>query len=364
MNKTLVIIYWNLGIGGIQKRIRDLVITIVSQRKGWNVIILTRRALDESFQEQFPSTDRLIIETYPYNNMRVRPIAGFFFWIFWRYIQIRPNSCLTFLPLLGVAMCTIKKLAFWTKTKLIINEGVILSEYLVTNRLEWVHGLVSMTYNHADVIIVPTLAGKEDLISSFSIRADHIEVISNWTLIKRSTYRPRPLYDIAYIGRFDKEKNVLIICDLIKEISLTIPSLRGVLIGSGDLLIELQKRIIHLGIQKNMQIMRFTPNAPTFMRRSKLLLLPSLSEGMPNVVLEAAMLQVPSVVLGFNGSHEVIRHGKTGYISDTYKELVFFTRKLLKDRKLREHMGKQAQEFVGSKFSHRSQREFIHTILS
>ena len=77
--KTLIIIYWDLGIGGIQKRIRDLATGIIKEKKNWSITILLRKSAHESFQEQFEHIERVTIQTYPFDSRRVRPLGGFFF---------------------------------------------------------------------------------------------------------------------------------------------------------------------------------------------------------------------------------------------------------------------------------------------
>ena len=361
--KKLVIIYWNLGIGGIQKRIRDMALHVSRNKDDWDVIILIRKSLPEGFNDQIIPKSNLRIETYPFNTRKIRPIGGFFIWILYKYIQLKPNVCLTFLPLLGVSLCLIKKIAFWVKSKLVINEGVVLSEYLALHKLRWLHVLVSKTYKYADHIIVPTLACQNDLTVNFLLNTESISVIPNWTLIKKHKLAKNQLYDVIYVGRFDTEKNVLAICEVAKILINKYSDLKIILIGSGELLSALHSKISNLNIEKNMYIHTFTTRVPDFIYRSKLLILPSLSEGMPNVVLESAMLQVPSITSDFKGSEEVVVHGRTGFIAKNIKELASYVNILLLNDKRRRDMGKFAQKFVSKSFTHTAQAKFLKTLL-
>ncbi len=361
--KTLVIVYWNLGIGGIQKRIRDISQSISKENRDWHIILLLRREVDGSFLDQVKEHNNLSIEVYPFNNQKIRPVGGFFFWLLYKYIQIKPTTCLTFLPLLGIAMILIKKAVFWVNTKLVINEGVLLSEYLYTNKLTWLKPFISALYSSAENIIVPTLACKEDLELQFFFKKNTILVLSNWTLIRKAAKKGKTLYDLVYVGRFEKEKNVLVLCDVIKSLKSTIPTIKVIMVGSGSLLPYLQTKIKKLQLTKNIIIKEFTVKAFQYMTQSKALILPSLSEGMPNVVLEAAMLRTPSVVANFKGAHEVVIHAKTGYVADTTEQLYTYSKEILKYPQLRIEMGKKAQEFVESKFTQRAQKRFIRILL-
>ena len=45
-----------------------------------------------------------------------------------------------------------------------------------------------------------------------------------------------------------------------------------------------------------------------------LLVLPSLFEGMPRVVIEAAAMGIPAVVTNVKGNREVVEHGRNGQL--------------------------------------------------
>jgi glycosyltransferase involved in cell wall biosynthesis len=265
--------------------------------------------------------------------------------------------------MLGVALCIIHRVIFWNKTKLILNEGVFISNYMKLHKLQWLGPFVKLLYNVADTIIVPTHACKDDLVTAYAIHASRIVVLPNWTLIKKSSPLLYSKYDLIYVGRFDPEKNVESICDIVAELSKNRPQLRVLLIGSGEMLSVIQNRVLELHIERNIQIKNFSVQAPTFIHKSKILLLPSLNEGMPNVVLEAAMQGVPSVIANFKGSDEVVIHNKTGYIGNTTSQMITYIKLLLQNSKLRKKIGKNAQKFAYESFSQKAQQNFINTIL-
>ena len=75
---------------------------------------------------------------------------------------------------------------------------------------------------------------------------------------------------------------------------------------------------------------------------SDILVLPSLSEGRPNVILEAFACEVPVVATNVGGVPELMINGKTGYLvpAKNPMELSEKVNKLLVDRDLRIKMGK------------------------
>ena len=63
--------------------------------------------------------------------------------------------------------------------------------------------------------------------------------------------------------------------------------------------------IIHLGFQKDIR---------PFLAAADVFVFPSYREGFPNVVLQAAAMELPCIVSNINGSNEIITHNENGLI--------------------------------------------------
>lgn len=87
---------------------------------------------------------------------------------------------------------------------------------------------------------------------------------------------------------------------------------------------------------------------PLWISASDILVLPSLSEGRPNVVLEALACEVPVVATDVGGIPEIMVNGETGYLvpSKNSHELSEKINKLLEDKSLREKMGKLGRKSI------------------
>jgi glycosyltransferase involved in cell wall biosynthesis len=362
IKKKLVIIYWNLGIGGIQKRIRDIVLDISEKKPEWETYILLRSRLKESFEEQIPRSGNIHVVIYPFDKQKVRPPAGFAFWLLFKYTQLRPNVCMTFLPYLALTLLVIRRVIFWTRTAIVINEGVVLTTYLTFRDMVWLKPIIQRIYNMADRIIVPTQACQRDLCTQLHIHRSRISVVPNWTLLKK-TIPLQHTYDILYVGRFDAEKQVLSVCDIVLQVKRRFPNVTALLMGSGELVLPMYKRIAANRLENNITIESFHANTLPYMRKSKLLLLPSMSEGMPNVVLEAGMCQVPAVINKFSGAEAVVRHGQTGYVARSPEEMQKHIEFLLSHERQRRQMGRQVQQYVSDNFGYSTQQRFIKQLL-
>jgi glycosyltransferase involved in cell wall biosynthesis len=256
-------------------------------------------------------------------------------------------------------------LFFWQRFKLVLNEGVITSAYLSLNRAhtslwQW---LIRIFYRLADVIIVPTRACRKDLVDHFRLPKNKITVIPYWTLFKPLA-PARKRYDLLYAGRFEKEKNIPDILSLAKVLKPAFPRLRVCLIGEGKLKSVIQNQVVTQGLADTVSLLSPTAHVARFLSRSKVLVLPTLNEGMPNIILEAAMCQVPTVSYRYPGVEEVILDRKTGYITQGIEETATKLNRLLTKPKLLNRLGKNAQRFVQAHAAQAQQQRFIDVLIS
>lgn len=87
---------------------------------------------------------------------------------------------------------------------------------------------------------------------------------------------------------------------------------------------------------------------PLWISASDILVLPSLSEGRPNVILEALACEVPVVATDVGGIPELMVDGETGYLVPAKNpgELSRKINKLLENKSQRENMGKLGRKSI------------------
>jgi glycosyltransferase involved in cell wall biosynthesis len=78
-----------------------------------------------------------------------------------------------------------------------------------------------------------------------------------------------------------------------------------------------------------------------YFQRARMFVLPSLSEGSPNVVLEAMAHGVPVIATAVGGIPDLIKHGETGFLTQAgnVSEIAYYVRKLADDEALRRRLG-------------------------
>ena len=87
---------------------------------------------------------------------------------------------------------------------------------------------------------------------------------------------------------------------------------------------------------------------PLWMNAADVLVLPSLSEGRPNVVLEAMACEVPVVATAVGGTPELVKDGEVGFLVPP-KDPAAIAEKillLLGDKGLRERLGRNGRRFI------------------
>ena len=124
---------------------------------------------------------------------------------------------------------------------------------------------------------------------------------------------PQAFYIIA-AGRLSPEKGFQVLVEAAAIVCAAIPSTRFVLFGEGGLQPVLEARIAALGLKEYFLLAGFRNDLDRWLPWADLVVIPSFTEGLPNVALEASAAGVAVVATAVGGTPEVIRDGHTGYL--------------------------------------------------
>ena len=120
--------------------------------------------------------------------------------------------------------------------------------------------------------------------------------------------------------------------------------------------------------EKSQQILLLGPkaNALEYIYAADLLVLPSRTEAMPRVILEAMALKTPVVASNVDGIPELIEHGKTGYLysNNQPETMVGYISLLARDGETRQAMVNEAHYRYWSHFSRKNHRERFRVTLN
>ncbi len=119
---------------------------------------------------------------------------------------------------------------------------------------------------------------------------------------------------VVFVGRLEHQKNVLW---LIEHAGLwldRLPEHDLLLVGDGPLRESLRRRLSTLPWSRRVHMAGWRPDTVSIIKASDLLVLPSLWEGMPNVVLEAMACSRPVVAADVEGVRELLAGAATEQI--------------------------------------------------
>lgn len=161
-------------------------------------------------------------------------------------------------------------------------------------------------------------------LAEWSPKPLYIHQFLTWTDLDTFTHvirekRPSQSPNLIYVGVLIPRKGVHLLLDAFAGVVDEFPESHLWLVGSADNpqyaanLVEQAKR---LGIAERVTFVGHLPQSElaSYLGSSRALVLPSSSEGLPRVVIEAMLSAVPVVATNVSGIPDVIRDGVNGYL--------------------------------------------------
>jgi glycosyltransferase involved in cell wall biosynthesis len=119
---------------------------------------------------------------------------------------------------------------------------------------------------------------------------------------------------IGAAGRLSPEKGFDVLVAAAEQVAQADPSVGFILFGEGPCRDRLVWQIRDCGLAGTFILSGFRADLDRFLPHLDLLVLPSFTEGLPNVVLEACAAGVPVVATAVGGTPEVVVDGVNGYL--------------------------------------------------
>lgn len=158
---------------------------------------------------------------------------------------------------------------------------------------------------------------------------------------------------LLFVGRLAKIKRIEILIALTKSLLEEGLNVKTIIVGDGPckeyyekLAEPINANVIFTGWLHRTQTFKFYHMADVFV-------LPSLSEGLPTVLLEASAAGKPSVASNVSGVSDIVIHGETGYLVQKFDidSYTTYVKNLLEDDDLARKMGARAAEYVKENFN-------------
>ncbi|GAM11822.1 putative glycosyltransferase YpjH [Geobacter sp. OR-1] len=119
---------------------------------------------------------------------------------------------------------------------------------------------------------------------------------------------------VGVVGRLSAEKAISTTLEVAKNVIHERPDTFFVLVGDGPCRQEVEENIRNLGLMENVFLLGFRKDAQNVYAGLDLFLSTSLTEGIPNTVLEAMAMEVPVVHTAVGGVPEMIEDGVDGIL--------------------------------------------------
>ncbi len=156
---------------------------------------------------------------------------------------------------------------------------------------------------------------------------------------------------VGYVGRLIPVKGLIYLISAIKQIQGEHLRVALVIVGDGPQRSTLETMAKDLEIKSIFT--GWQVNTLPFYSLMDVFVLPSLFEGLPNVVLEAMAMEKPVVAARVGGVPDLIVNGKNGFLVPTrdYKSIAMALKELITNDDLRKRMGKLNRQIVKESFS-------------
>jgi len=175
----------------------------------------------------------------------------------------------------------------------------------------------------------------------------------------RGLFPEPPELIVGAAGRLSPEKGFEVLIDAAVETTRAEQSVGFVLFGDGQLHDSLTRRIRERGLDGRFILAGFHDDLDRYLPHFDLLAVPSYTEGLPNVVLEAFAAGVPVVATAVGGTPELVEDGVNGRLvsSGDSQAMAKEITRLLQERDTRRTMGDKGRQRVEQEFTFNAQMQ-------
>ncbi|MBC7817023.1 MAG: glycosyltransferase [Planctomycetaceae bacterium] len=180
-----------------------------------------------------------------------------------------------------------------------------------------------LTQGFVDHNVCVSRAVAEFSIHKAKLKASKISVIpnavefdhfANAVAVDRSSLGLSAAPLVLFVGRLDPQKAPFVLLEAFAHLLERHLDWQLLFVGEGSLRASMEEWITRHCLGHRIRIAGWRADVPELLKAADLLTLPSLWEGMPNIVLEAMAAGLPVVVSRVEGTDELIQDGETGLL--------------------------------------------------
>lgn len=205
----------------------------------------------------------------------------------------------------------LSKLLFRWKAKLVFRNANKISDFLNTPIKRWLN---SFFVKHVDAVASVSEECRKDFVQAFNGGGHVVETlpigiedlqVEPYTDLKELGL-PLNKQVLLHVAGFVPEKNHAGLLRIFEQLKKHDPALCLLLIGEGRLKAQIQQIVSDRGLEDSVVFAGVRKDVLRIMPACKALLMPSLIEGLPGVILEAFQSRLPVVAYETGGISEVL----------------------------------------------------------
>lgn len=170
------------------------------------------------------------------------------------------------------------------------------SDLLIHARRSLFAPIIKYAIRRSDTVFVMGEYSKQ-LVREVCGRSDRVfvlQVVCEQGSVHRADL-PGKKWDLLFAGNLVDVKDPLAAVSIFSRVHDAIPDAKFCMIGDGNLMLEVVKAIEFRGLGGCVDVLGHVADSLNYIGASKLLIIPSKSEGLPSVLIEASKLGVPVV---------------------------------------------------------------------
>lgn len=161
-------------------------------------------------------------------------------------------------------------------------------------------------------------------LENMGVSKDKIFVLHNAFNLPNFNYVEEKKWDIIFVGYFRKDKRLNIAVEVIHKLSLEIPSISAVFVGYGEDFDNIKSLIQKKQLEENILLMGHQEDISEYLKKSKIFLLTSKSEGLPMVLVESMCFGLPVVTSNINDISNIVKNNENGYLIQSLETNDYF----------------------------------------
>ncbi|MBN3038432.1 MAG: glycosyltransferase family 4 protein [Candidatus Omnitrophica bacterium] len=223
---------------------------------------------------------------------------------------------------------------------------------------------LKFSLRRADFIISMGSDSRRFLVNEVGINRNKILDITGSIDLKRFSAKKgfdkkRDYYDLITVSNLKTHKRIDRFITAVGILKSDYPDIKGIIIGEGNEMASLKEMVERLGLDKNIEFAGWSSSPETYLKKSKIFLLTSDTEGLSKATLEAMACGLPVICSDVGDMADIVKDGETGYLIRSLfaSEFSGKAKRLLSNPDLRKRIGQSAQNFVLLNYSVEQERK-------